>query len=211
MNCRKNGALVSVSKINAFILAVAVLGLAGCASEVSKQAAPAPARIVLEPSDASYLGALQRLTPAEQKILKKGLGFTIDTLISKPTPIVTMAWSHKRADTPTEVNISDFVRFLDLQPALGGGARVNLATARVLAGLTFEESSFRPVFRIQAEIEPSNASVITVSALGAGPACTRPADEFPPGSPNLTQSEQIAFMKAFLRALLKINDQVQQG
>jgi hypothetical protein len=207
---RKNGALGGVSKLNALFVAVAATYLAGCASEMPKTDA-APARIVIEPSEESYKGALQSLSPSEQKILKKGLGFTIDTLISKPIPVETMAWSHKRPDTPLAVNISDFVRFLNLQPALGGGARVNLATARVLAGLTFEDSTFDPVFRIQAEVEPSNANVINVSALGAGPACSRPADEFPPDSPKLTQSEQIAFMKAFLRTLLRINDQIQQG
>jgi hypothetical protein len=121
-----------------------------------------------------------------------------------------MTWSRKRPDTPLVVNISDFVRYLDLQPALGGGTRVNVVTARVLAGLTYEQATFDPVFRIQAEIEPANSSVTTVTALGVGPTCSRPGDEFPLASAKLTESEEIAFMKAFLRTLLKINDQLQQ-
>jgi hypothetical protein len=201
-----------VSTAKAVILVLGALSLAGCASEAAKSRAPAPApvRIVLEPSDDAYKSAMQSLTPSEQKILKKGLGFTVDTLLAAPTPVETMTWSRKRPDTPLLVNISDFVRYLDLQPALGGGTRVNVVTARVLAGLTYDQATFDPVFRIQAEVEPSNSGVTTVTALGVGPACKRPADEFPLDSPKLTQSEEIAFMKAFLRTLLKINDQLQQ-
>ncbi len=199
-----------MSKFKAFILALGALGLAGCASEASRSAAPAPTRIVLEPSDAAYKGAVQSLSPAEQKLLKKGLGFTVDTLLAAPTPVETMTWSRRRADTPLAVNISDFVRYMDLQPALSGGTRVNVVTARVLAGLTYDQATFDPVFRIQAEIEPPNANVTTVTALGTGPVCRRPADEFPADSARLTESEEIAFMKAFLKTLLKINDQLQQ-
>jgi hypothetical protein len=206
----KNGAFGGVSKLNALILALGALCLAGCATEVSRSAAPVPSRIVLEPSDESYKDALLALTPTEQKILKKGMSFTIDTLLAAPTPIETMTWSRKRPDTPLWVNISDFVRYMDLQPALAGGTRVNVVTARVLAGLTYDQATFDPVFRIQAEIEPPNANVTTVTALGMGPACKRPADEFPLDSAKLTQSEEIAFMKAFLKTLLKINDQLQQ-
>jgi hypothetical protein len=213
VNSGKANGLERVSKIKAVPLVLCALGLAACASQVSKSPSPPAARnrIVLEPSDDAYKGAMKSLTPAEQKILKKGLGFTIDTLIAAPTPIENMPWSRKRPDTPSVVNISDFVRFLDLQPALGGGTRVNLATAKVLAGLTYEQGTFDPVFRILMEVEPANASVVNVSALGAGPQCSRPADEFPPASAKFAQSEQIAFMKAFLRTLLKINDQLQQG
>jgi hypothetical protein len=208
----KSGALRGVSKIKAVILVLSALGLAGCATEVSNSKPPAAAqsRIVLEPSDDAYRSAMQSLTPAQQKILKKGLGFTVDTLLSAPTQVETMTWSRKRPDTPLVVNISDFVRYLDLQPALGGGTRVNVVTARVLAGLTYEQATFDPVFRIQAEIEPANSSVTTVTALGVGPTCSRPGDEFPLASAKLTESEEIAFMKAFLRTLLKINDQLQQ-
>ncbi len=203
-----------MSKIKAVILALGALGLAGCATEVSKSPAPAPApapsRIVLEPSDDAYKGALQSLSPAEQKLFKKGLRFTVDTLLAAPTPVESMTWSRKRPDTPLVVNISDFVRYMDLQPALAGGTRVNVVTARVLAGLTYDQATFDPVFRIQAEIEPPNSSVTTVTALGVGPVCKRPADEFPLDSAKLTQSEEIAFMKAFLKTLLKINDQLEQ-
>jgi hypothetical protein len=215
----KTSALWSVSKSKSVLVLLGALGLAGCASVAPKSAASgatraagaAPSRIVLEPSSDAYRSAVQSLTPAEQKILKKGMAFTVDNLIVAPTPIVSMAWSHRRADTPSTVNISDFVRFLDVQPALAGGARVNLVTARVLAGVTYDQATFDPVFRIQAEIEPANASVTTVSALGAGPICSRPADEFPPASAKLTRSEEIAFMKAFLKTLLKINAQLSQG
>jgi hypothetical protein len=196
-----------VSKFKAVILLCA-LSLAGCASD-----APAPTaqgRIVLEPTDDAYKDAMQALTPAEQKILKKGLGFTIDTLVAAPAPVEIMPWSRKRPDTPLRVSISDYVRFLNLQPALNGGTRVNLATVRVLAGLTYDQAAFDPVFRIQVEIEPATGSVTTLSALGVGPACARPADEFPLESAKLTRSEEIAFMKAFLKTLLKINDVLQQ-
>jgi hypothetical protein len=206
----KSNALGGVSKIKAILLVVGAMGLAGCASEDSELVSPHPSRIVLEPSDEAYRSAVQSLTPAEQKILKKGMGFTVDTLLAAPTPVETMTWSRRRPDTPLLVNISDFVRYMDLQPALAGGTRVNVVTARVLAGLTYDQASFDPVFRIQAEIEPSNASVTTVTALGAGPVCKRPGDEFPINSANLAQSEQVAFMKAFLKTLLKINDQLQQ-
>jgi hypothetical protein len=209
----KKAALGGVSKLKALFIAAAALCLAGCASETSKTASVAapPARIVLEPSDSAYASAMKSLTPAEQKTLKKGLGFTVDTLIAAPTPVETMTWSRKRADTPSLVNISEFVRYLDLQPALGGGTRVNLATARVLAGLTYDQKTFDPVFRIQVEVEPSSGSVMTATALGAGPPCIRPDDEFPATSEKLVQSEQVAFMKAFLKTLLKINDQLQQS
>jgi hypothetical protein len=161
------------------------------------------------PSDDAYKAAVLSLSPMEQKVLKKGLGFMVDTLITSPTPIETMTWSRKRPDTPLSVSIADFVRYVDLQPALGGGARVNLATAKVLAGLTYDETTFDPVFRIVVEVAPSTSGVTTATALGAGPACRRPGDE-PPGSAALTRSEEIAFMKAFLRTLLKINQQLQQ-
>jgi hypothetical protein len=204
-----------VPKLNALLIALGALGLAGCASTTPGPPAPAPAsapvpgRIVLVPSDDAYKAAVQGLSPTEQKALKKGLGFMVDTLLTAPTPIETMAWSRKRPDTPLSVRIADFVRFVDLQPPLGGGTRVNLATARVLAGLTYDETTFDPVFRIVFEVEPSSSGVTTATALGAGPACRRPGDEFPPGSAALTRSEEIAFMKAFLRTLLKINAQLQ--
>jgi hypothetical protein len=166
---------------------------------------------VLRPSDRVYASALRSLTPAEQKTLKKGLGFTVDTLLSSPVPVQTMVWSHKRADMPSYVNLSDFVRFLNLQPALAGGTRINLATATVLAGLTYDQATFDPVFRIHVEVEPATGNMMTATALGAGPACARPKDEFPLASEKFTESEQIAFMKAFLKTLLEINDQLQQA
>jgi len=199
-----------VSKLKTLLIALGALCLAGCASTSTKPAAPAPVRIVLEPSDDAYKNAVQALSPAEQKVLKKGLGFMVDTLLTAPTPVETMAWSRKRTDTPLSVRIADFVRFVDLQPSLGGGTRVNLATAKVLAGLTYDEATFDPVFRIVVEVEPSTSGVMTATALGAGPACKRPGDEFPLGSSALARSEEIAFMKAFLRTLIKINEQLQQ-
>jgi hypothetical protein len=204
----KTGALGAVSKLKAVII-LCSLALAGCATDAPPP--PAQARIVLEPTDDAYRSAVQALSPAEQKILKKGLGFTIDTLVVAPAPVEIMPWSRKRPDTPLKVNIADYVRFLDVQPALSGGTRVNLATVRVLAGLTYDQATFDPVFRIQVEIEPATGSVTTLSALGAGPACARPADEYPPDSAKLTRSEEIAFMKAFLKTLLRINDVLQQA
>jgi len=202
--------LIGVSPAASVLAVAAALLLAGCASDAPGAKPQAPARIILEPSDAVYKSAVASLSPAEQKAFKKGLGFTVDTLLSAPVPIAVMAWSRHRPDTPTAVNISDFVRFLDQQPELGGGARVNLASARVLTGLTFDQTAFDPVFRIQVEVEPSTGNVMTATAVGAGPKCSRPADELPPGSPKLAESEQIAFMKAFLKTLLKINQQLQQ-
>jgi hypothetical protein len=207
----KSGPLGGVSKSLALLIAASALCLAGCASKSPQPAAAAPARIVLEPSDDAYRGALEALSAPEQKTLKKGLGFTVDTLLKAPTPVETMVWSRRRPDTPLAVNISDFVRYVDQQQGLRGGTRVNLATARVLAGLTYDDATFDPVFRIQVEVEPASGSVMTATALGAGPACARPADEFPMGSPKLTRSEEVAFMKAFLRTLLTINDQLQQS
>jgi hypothetical protein len=206
----KTGAFGGVSRLNAALALAASLVLGGCASQAPATNPQAPDRIDLEPSDASYKSAVESLTPAEQKALKKGLGFTVDTLLVAPTPVEVMTWSRRRPDTPLAVNISAFVRFLDQQPALGGGTRVNLATARVLAGLTYDQAVFDPVFRIQVEVEPSTGSVMTATAVGAGPKCSRPADESPPDSPKLVESEQIAFMKAFLKTLLKINQQLQQ-
>jgi hypothetical protein len=209
----KKGAVERVPNLRTILLALVALALAGCAAGPSGPAAAVmpPARILLEPSDRAYASALESLTPAEQKTLKKGLGFTVDTLLSSPIPVQTMTWSRKRADSPAYVNISDFVRFLDLQPALAGGTRINLATARVLAGLTYDQATFDPVFRLEVEVEPATGNVMTATAIGAGPACARPADEFPLSSPKLTESEQVAFLKAFLRTLLKINDQLQQA
>jgi hypothetical protein len=208
-----SGALGKVPKLNALIIALAALGLAGCAStspESASATAPAPGRIVLVPSDDVFKAAVQDLSPTEQKVLKKGLGFTVDTLLTAPTPVETMAWSKKRPDTPVSVKIADYVRYVDLQPSLGGGTRVNLATARVLAGLTYDEATFNPVFRLVVEVEPSTSGVTTATGLGDGPACKRPGDESPPGSAALTRSEQIAFMKAFLKTLLKIKAQLLQ-
>jgi hypothetical protein len=210
--------LGAVPKTNILLIALCALGLAGCTSTAPKPAAsaqvpapaPAPARIVLKPSDDAYKGAVASLSPAEQKTLKKGLGFTVDTLLTSPTPIESMPWSRRRPDTPLSVSIADFVRYVDLQPALGGGTRVNLATARVLAGLTHDDTSFDPVFRIVVEVEPSASAVMTATAVGAGPVCCGPVDKTPPGSEALARSEEIAFMKAFLKTLLKINAQLQQ-
>jgi hypothetical protein len=199
-----------VPKLKALLLALGCIGMAGCATKTSESAASAPGRIILEPSDDAYKAAVLALSPAEQKALKKGLGFTVDTLLTSPTPIETMTWSRKRPDTPLSVTIADFVRYVDKQPSLVGGARVNLATAKVLAGLTYDETTFDPVFRIVVEVEPYTSGVTTATALGAGPACKRPGDESPPASAALTRSEEIAFMKAFLRTLLKINLQLQQ-
>jgi hypothetical protein len=209
----KKGALGGVSKNKAAIVILVALGLAGCASVDSKSAASSapPTRIVLVPSDDAYRSAMQSLSAVEQKTLKKGLGFTVDTLLAAPTPIESMQWSRKRPDTPTVVDISEFVRFLDLQPAISGGARVNLATARVFAGINYETATLWPVFRIEVEVEPSNASVVSVSGFGSGPKISRSDGELPLASPQLTRSEDIAVMKAFLKTLLKINEQVQQG
>jgi hypothetical protein len=202
-----------MSKMTVMILVVGALGLAGCATTAARSGSPAaaPTRIVLRPSDEAYRGAMSGLTQAEQAVIKKGLGFSVDTLIVTPTVVGAMPWSHKRPDIPVQVSISDFVRYLDLQPALAGSARVNIATARVYAGLSFSDTNFDPVFRIQMEVESTNAGVINVSGFGGGPVCNRPQDEYPLASEQLTQSAQIAFMKAFLKALLKVNEAVQQG
>jgi hypothetical protein len=202
--------LVRVPKLNVLLIALGSIGLAGCASTTNPTAAAQPARIVLVPSDDAYKSAVLALSPEEQKVLKKGLGFMLDTLLTAPTPIDTMTWSRKRPDTPVSVRIPDFVRYVDQQTPLGGGTRVNIATAKVLAGLTYDETTFDPVFRIMFEVAPSTSGVTTATALGAGPPCKRPVDETPPASAALTRSEEIAFMKAFLRTLLKINLQLQQ-
>jgi hypothetical protein len=198
-----------VSSFKSLLIAACALGLAGCAATDTKPAAAAPVRISLEPSDDAYKGAVEGLSAPEQKLLKKGLGFTVDTLLRAPIPIETMTWSRKRTDTPLRVNISDYVRFVNLKQGLKGGTRVNLATARVLAGLTFDSATFNPVFRVQVEVEPSSGAVMTATAVGSGPACRRPADEVP-GSAALTRSEQVAIMKAFLKTLLRVNEQLQQ-
>lgn len=201
-----------VTKIISTLLVLGALGMAGCASDVARSGGPAIGRrIVLKPSDDTYQAALQSLSPAEREAFKKGLGFTIDTLVSAPTSIERMAWSRGRADTPALVDISEYVRYLDQQPALKGPARVNVATAKVFAGVVFDEKTFDPVFRIQAEVEPASAAVVSVTGFGAGPTCRRDGDDALPASPQLTQSAQIAFMKAFLKTLLKINDQLQQS
>jgi len=200
-------------KLTAIILAVGAFGLAGCATNAARTnpAEAPPARIVLKPSDDAFAGAVKSLTAEEQATLKKGLGFTVDTLIVTPTTVDSMPWSRKRPDTPVRVSIADFVRFLDLQPPLAGSARVNIATARVSAGLNYGGATFDPVFRIQMEVESTNAGVINISGFGVGPYVSRETDELSNASPKLTQSAQIAFMKAFLKALLKINEAVQQG
>ena len=200
-----------MSKPLALIIAASALCLAGCAATGTKPAAPAPERIALEPSDDAYKAAMAGLTEPEQKLIKKGLGFTVDTLLKAPTPVESMTWSRKRADTPLRVNISDYVRFVNLKQGLAGGNRVNLATARVLAGLTFEDATFNPVFRIQVEVEPSSGSVMYATAVGSGPACQRPGDELAHASPGLTRSEEVAFMRSFLKTLLRINLQLQQS
>jgi hypothetical protein len=209
---KKNGALEKVTKIISTLLVIGALGLAGCASDVAVNGGtPAGSRIVLRPSDDSFRAALQSLSPTEREAFKKGLGFTIDTLVSAPTNIEKMAWSRGRADTPALVDICEYVRYLDQQPALKGPARVNVATAKVFAGVVYDEKTFDPVFRIQAEVEPASAAVVSVTGFGAGPMCSRDGDDALPASPQLTHSAQVAFMKAFLKTLLKINDQLQQG
>jgi hypothetical protein len=205
----KNGPLGGVSSIKTLLIAACALCLAGCASTGTKSAPSLPDRIALKPSDDAYKVAMESLSAPEQGLLKKGLGFTVDTLLKAPIPIETMTWSRRRADTPLSVNLSDFVRFVNLKQGLKGGTRANLAMARVLAGLTFDSATFNPVFRIQVEVEPSSGAVMTATAVGSGPACRRPGDEAP-GSPGLTRSEQIAFMKAFLKTLLRVNEQLQQ-
>ena len=213
VNFGKRGALGGVPRIPATLLVLAAHGLAGCASDTagSRAGIPSASRIVLKPSDDAYRAALLSLTAPERETFKKGLGFTIDTLVASSTSIEKMAWSRGRPDTPSEVNISEFVRFLDQQPAIKGSARVNLATAKVFAGVVYSGETFDPVFRIQVEVEPSTTAVVSVTGFGAGPMVLRSGDESLPDSPQLTQSAQIAFMKAFLKTLLKINDQIQQG
>jgi hypothetical protein len=205
--------MVKVAKTLSSMIVLGALALAGCATDVSRSvpAAPAASRIVLQPSDDAYQAAVRSLSPSERETFRKGLGFTVDTLVASPTTIESMPWSRRRPDTPAQVSISDFVRYIDQQPALKGPVRVNLAAAKVFAGVTYDESTFDPVFRIQVEVEPSSTAVVSVTGFGAGPTLSRQRDEFPLASPQLTQSAQIAFMKAFLKTLLKINDQVQQG
>jgi hypothetical protein len=166
--------------------------------------------IELVPSDDSFRSAVASLSPPEQKLLKKGLGFTVDTLLKAPTAVEPMAWSRRRPDSALHVNISDFVRYVNLQQGLAGGTRVNLATARVLAGFTMEDATFNPVFRIQVEVVPASGSVMTATAVGSGPACRRPGDEESPPTPGLTRSEEVAIMKAFLKTLLRIKEQLLQ-
>jgi hypothetical protein len=199
-----------VPKTLALIIAASALFLAGCSGVRTQASPPAQGRIELLPSDESYKSAVASLSAPEQKLLKKGLGFTVDTLLKAPTEVEPMAWSRKRPDSPLHVNISAFVRYVNLQQGLGGGTRVNLATARVLAGFTFEDATFNPVFRIQVEVEPASGSVMNATAVGSGPACRRPGDE-EPGSPALARSEEAAFMKAFLKTLLRIQEQLLQA
>ncbi len=202
------------------LLALGALGLAGCASDtasirpaaaVAPAAVPAVPRIVLAPSDEAYQEALKGLSPQERALFKKGMGFTVDTLVVKPTPIEGMPWSRKRPDTPLQVSIPEFVRFIDRQPALRGPVRVNLSTARVLAGLTFNQEASQPVYRIQMEVVVSGGSYVSVTGFGAGPTCLRHGDGSAPTLPEIAKSAQVAFMKAFLKTLLKINDQVLQS
>jgi hypothetical protein len=194
--------------LRAAVLIAASAALAGCAGP-GPQAGARPARIVLRPTDESYRAAVQSLTPAEREVVKKGFGFTVDTLLNAPTPVETMAWSHVRADTPASVDISAFVRFLDAQAAVKGPVRVNLATAKVLAGITHESEFFTPVFKIQAEVVPSNTGIVSITSVGGGPECSR-AQEGALDSAEISQSEQVAFMKALLKTLLRVNAQLEQ-
>ena len=182
--------------------------LAGCAGP-GQDGGPRPARIILHPSDDSFRSAVEELSPAEREVVKKGFGFTVDTLLKAPTQVETMAWSHARADSPADVDISAFVRFLDSQAALKGSVRVNLAAAKVYAGITHESDIFTPVFKIQAEVVPSNTGTVSITAVGGGPGCRR-SQEHVLGSAEVTKSEQIAFMKAMLKTLLRVNTQLQQ-
>ncbi|HEY1847598.1 MAG TPA: hypothetical protein VGG37_00265 [Opitutaceae bacterium] len=186
----------------------AFAALAGCAGP-GPDAGAKPARIVLRPTEDSYRSAVEELSPAERAVVKKGFGFTVDTLLNAPTPVETMTWSHVRADTPASVDISAFVRFLDAQSALSGAVRVNLATARVLAGITHESDTFTPVFKIQAEVVPSNTGTVSITAVGGGPVCKRSRESML-DSTEITQSEQVAFMKALLKTLLRVNTQLRQ-
>ncbi len=192
-------------------LALAAGGLAGCATQTSSAPAPHSSRIVLKPTDEAFRGAMLGLSAAEQATIRKGLGFTVDTLLHAPVAVDRMQWSRVRPDTPLEVNISDFVRYFDLQPAARGPGRVNIAAARVFAGVNYSQSTFGPVFSIQMEVESSNATVVNISGFGGGPLLDRPGDETPLASPRIEQSAEIAFMKAFLKALLKVNEQVLQS
>jgi hypothetical protein len=199
-----------VPPLKAILVALGSLGLAGCATHTASTG-PAPARIVLAPSDEAFQEAIKSLSPAERAVIKKGMGFTVDTLVVKPTPVETMPWSRRRPETPSDVNIADFVRFLDRQPALKGPVRVNLSTARVLSGLTFDQEASDPVFRIQMEIVIPSATFVSVTGFGAGPVCKRHDDGSQPTQAEISKSAQVAFMKAILKTLLKINDQVLQS
>ena len=203
-----------VPHCKSILAALGALCLAGCASApapTGSASAAVPSRIVLAPSDDAYQEALKGLSKPEREIFKKGMGFTVDTLVAKPTPVESMPWSRKQPETPAQVNIAEFVRFIDRQPSLKGPVRVNLSTAKVLAGLTYNQEASDPVFRIQMEIVVPNASFVSVTGFGAGPACRRHDDGSPPTPPEIARSAQVAFMKAFLKTLLQINEQVLQG
>ena len=193
----------------AILLAIGLLGLVGCASHTASTGIAA-SRIVLAPSDDAYQDAIKSLSPSERAIFKKGMGFMVDTLVVKPTSVESMPWSRKRPEMPERVNIADFVRFLDRQAALKGPVRVNLSTAKVLAGLTYNQEASDPVFRIQIEVVIPAASFVSVTGFGAGPLCKRHDDGSPPTPAELSRSAQVAFMKAILKTLLQINQQVLQ-
>jgi hypothetical protein len=189
----------------AALVAACALGLAGCAGAPGSDGLAAkPAHVSLSPSDEAYNQALKNLTKSEQRRLKAGLGFTLDTLLSKPVPIDLMAWSHRRQDGPRSVDIGGYVRFLDGQKLVGGNVRVNLATARVSTGVTHESKTFAPAFKIQIEVEPSNSAVMSVTASASGLPCNKAMEDLL-DTKEFSGSEQVAFMTALLRTLLKVN------
>jgi hypothetical protein len=170
------------------------------------------AGIDLQPSDDAFHAAVQRLTLPEQEVIGRGFGFKLIASDLAFTSTEKLPPGRVRKDTPTHVNIIEYIRYLGLLQTQGKEPRVKIKIARVFAGLTYDATTFHPLFKVQMEVDVPTVGVVVVTGFGSGPRCSRFSGGeslFSGGeslyAPRLVQSTNIAFMESLLKVLLSIN------
>ena len=164
------------------------------------------AEIVLDPSRDVYIAAVQQLNPSEQKTIGNGWVIKCNLKDSAPSIIGKIKLSRIRPDTPTRVDINHYSQFLNDLASSGHGNHITIQSVSIATGVTYDQTIFGAIFRIDIIGASVDGQLVEGEGFGGGPMCSRFENESYNSTAVLIRNTNIAFMKAFLKALLSIRD-----